>query len=100
MADGLRQRLEGDNGPEGWRAAVMENRRVSPADQAAFNLDFERWMGGFSRRHQRIIQRLAAGERAGVIADRLGLSDGRLSQLRQKFQHAWQTFQGEVACNA
>ncbi len=27
-----------------WRELVLEDRRVSPADQAAFNLDFQAWL--------------------------------------------------------
>jgi hypothetical protein len=36
------------DGAEGWRAVVLEDTRVRPAEQAAFNLDFEQWYKGFS----------------------------------------------------
>jgi hypothetical protein len=81
---------------EPWQAAVMESRRVSPSDLAAFRVDFKEWLKSFSRRHRRIITTLAGGERAATVADRFGLSPGRVSQLRRWYERGWRVFQGEA----
>ena len=81
-------------GEGGWRAVAVEDSRVSPADQAAFNLDFRAWLAGLTRRDRRIINRLAAGEGTTAVAERFGLSPGRVSQLRRSFERSWTQFQG------
>jgi hypothetical protein len=78
----------------GWHEMTLEDRRVSPADQAAFNLDFAAWLKSFTRRDRRIISRLAAGERTSAVAENFALSEGRVSQLRRKFEQSWNQFQG------
>ena len=81
-------------GRPGWRAVVLEDKRVLPSDQAAFNLDFVQWLGGFDERQQGIIGQLAAGEGTGQVARRFGLSAARVSQLRRQFEQSWLQFQG------
>jgi DNA-binding NarL/FixJ family response regulator len=83
--------------PEGWRQMVLEDRHVSPADQAAFNLDFQQWRGGFAHRQRRIIDCFAAGHTTGAVADRFGLTPARLSQLRRQFERSWLQFHGIAA---
>ena len=85
--------LTPSRGEDGWRAVAVEDGRVSPADQAAFNLDFRAWLDGFTGRDRRIINRLAAGEGTMAVADRFGLSPGRVSQLRHQFERSWTQFQ-------
>lgn len=50
-----------------WRQTCQSmggsDRRVGPADQGAFNLDFVQWLGGFNRQKQGIIEHLAAGKK-------------------------------------
>jgi DNA-binding NarL/FixJ family response regulator len=82
---------------QGWRQMVLEDRRVSPADQAAFNLDFQQWRGGFAHRQRRIIDCLASGDTTGTVADRFGLTPARISQLRRQFERSWTKFQGIAA---
>jgi hypothetical protein len=84
-------------GNEGWREMTLEDRRVSPADQAVFNLDFAEWLKSFARRDRRIIRSLVAGEGTFKVAEKFGLSPGRVSQLRRKFEQSWNQFQGTSA---
>src|ERR1035437_215597 len=85
-------RQEGD-----WRDMVLETRRATPADQAAFNLDFQTWLNGWSRRHRQIIFHLAAGHRTNAMARKFGVSEARISQLRREYQESWELFQGMAA---
>ena len=88
-------RQEGD-----WRDMVLETRRASPADQAAFNLDFQTWLQSWSRRDRQIIFQLAAGYGTFAVARRFGISPPRVSQLRQKYRKSWMQFQGLPLVNA
>ena len=88
-------RHEGD-----WRDMVLETRRVSPADQAAFNLDFQAWLQGWSRRDRQILYHLAAGHGTFGVAERFKISPGRVSQLRRRYERSWLEFQGMPLANA
>jgi hypothetical protein len=79
-----------------WQAALLESRRVAPADLAAFHLDFAQWLGGFAQRDRRIISALASGEATSAVAGRFGLTAGRVSQLRRRYEQDWRLFQGEA----
>ena len=80
-----------------WRDVAVESKRVSPADHAAFNVDFAQWLGQWAPRHRRIINALAAGERVTDLAQRFRVSLGRISQLRRRYERSWELFQGENA---
>ena len=73
---------------------VLETRRVSPADQAAFNLDFQAWLQGWSRRDRQILYHMAAGHGTFAVADRFKISPARVSQLRRRYRESWMQFQG------
>jgi hypothetical protein len=81
---------------DAWQAALVESKRVPPADLAAFHIDFAQWLGGFGRRDQRIISALASGEASSAVAGRFGLTAGRVSQLRRRYERNWLVFQGEA----
>jgi hypothetical protein len=38
---------------------------------------------------------MVSGEQTKAVADRFGISQGRVSQLRRKFEREWQMLQGE-----
>ena len=77
-----------------WKDLMLESRRVSPADQACFNLDFQEWLKSWPQRDRKIIAMLAAGERGMTVALKFGLTEGRVSQLRLRYQSSWEQFQG------
>jgi hypothetical protein len=77
-----------------WRELVLQDRRVSPADQAAFNLDFQNWLSRWPKFHRRMIGTLAAGHRTSEVARRFKVTAGRVSQLRRQYQRSWEAFQG------
>ena len=78
-----------------WREALVENRRTPVADQVQFRVDFGDWLKSLTRRDRRIAERLARGERACAVAERFGLSQGRISQLRREFDEGWTRFLGD-----
>jgi hypothetical protein len=84
-----------DDGDDEWREIVVEDRRAGPANIAAVRLDFTAWLNSLSSRDRRVAEILATGESTKLAAGRVGLSVGRVSQLRRQLHGAWLTFQGE-----
>ena len=81
-----------DRDTGGWSEAVVEDRRTPVPEQAAFRIDFPRWLGLFSKRDRRIAEVLAAGHSTGEVAERFHLSPSRVSQKRREYFQAWQAF--------
>ena len=75
----------------------MEDRTAGIPDLAVFRIDFATWFQTFSRRDRSLITALIAGEEPSTVADRFGISRGRVSQLRRRYEREWMDFQGEVA---
>ena len=65
-------------------------------DQVAFRADFPAWLATRSQRDRRVVQDLMVGERTTDVADRHGLSQPRVSQLRREFREDWRAFHGEA----
>jgi hypothetical protein len=86
-----------DDGQDGWQAVVWEDRKTSPADVAAFRLDFAQWLRTLQRRDRRIIDHMAAGYGTTAVARRFGVSLGRVSQLRRRYERQWAAFQHQAA---
>jgi hypothetical protein len=82
--------------PDAWRDWLAEDNRVSPADEACFQIDFEDWLDGLPGRDRRVAELLAAGEMTGDVVWMVGVSPGRVSQLRRELAESWQEFQGET----
>jgi hypothetical protein len=80
----------------GWQQTVMADRKVPVPDLAAFRIDFARWLQTLTLRDREIICAFSSGENTKLVAERFGLSEGRVSQLRRKFERLWQIFQGEA----
>ena len=77
-----------------WKEAVVEDRRTPVADQAAFRIDFPKWLAMHRPRNRRIAEALAAGYSTGEVSRQFGLSAGRISQLRRKLHQSWHEFHG------
>jgi hypothetical protein len=83
-------------GIDAWQMVVVADRKESIPDTVAFRIDFARWLKEWNRRDRRIISALATGERTLAVAERFGLTPGRISQLRRKYAHDWRRFQGDT----
>lgn len=80
--------------------ALQDNRRSPVPEQVAFRLDFPSWLRRFSVRDRRIIRDMAMSERTFELADRYGLSPGRISQLRRLYCDDWLRFTSDEAVAA
>jgi RNA polymerase sigma factor (sigma-70 family) len=80
----------------GWREQLVDNSRTPVPEQAAFRIDFPDWLGTLSARDRRIVDDLAAGGRTGEVAQKFGVSAGRVSQLRGQLKESWEDFVGDA----
>ena len=88
------------DGTDGWKRIAVEDRQANIPDLAAFRIDFAGWLQTLTQRDRDIICALSSGDSTKAVAERFGLSEGRVSQLRRKFERLWRIFQaepGEVA---
>jgi len=84
-------------GKDGWKQIAIEDRKIPVPDLAAFRIDFAEWLRSLTGRDRKIIGAFVSGERTSAVADRFGISEGRVSQLRRKYERQWLVFQGEAA---
>jgi hypothetical protein len=77
--------------------ALAEHGQADPADHAAFRCDWPRFLNQQSERDVRMAEQLGMGEKATVVAGKIGVSPGRLTQLRQRLMRRWHEFHGEAA---
>jgi hypothetical protein len=82
---------------EEWDEMIVEDRRATPADIAMLRIDFWAWLASLSRRDRWIAWLLAMGEAVRDIANRFGLTPGRISQMRRELCDSWQVFVADVA---
>jgi hypothetical protein len=76
---------------------ALHDTTQSPPDEAVCSrLDFSAWLDSLTERNRGIAEDLMAGERTLDVADKYGLSAGRISQLRREFCHGWRAFRGEL----
>ena len=85
------------DGTDGWKQIAVADRKVPIPDTVAFRVDFAEWLRSQGRRDRKIIAAFIRGERTMTVAGRFGITEGRVSQLRRKYERAWRLFQGEVA---
>lgn len=88
--------IESASGSEGWRGWLAGNNRVTPADEAAFRVDFARWLADLPERKRMMAELLLQGHETGVVASHLGVTPGAVSQARGWLESSWRAYQGEA----
>jgi hypothetical protein len=74
---------------------LYENARTSPSELAVFKIDFANWLAARNHQDRQMIHELSQGDRTSDLAQKYGITPGRVSQKRRQFHDAWQEFQGE-----
>jgi DNA-directed RNA polymerase specialized sigma24 family protein len=80
-----------------WRDWLVADRRVSPADEACFRLDFQDWLSRLPARRRKTAELLAQGEGTLEVARSVGISPPAISQARGWLARSWRDFQDETA---
>ena len=70
-------------------------KRASVADQVAAKMDVGAWFGTLTKRMKEIAKDLAFGCSTSEVAEKHGVTAGRISQLRRVLEESWAAFQGE-----
>ena len=86
----------GDRTAGTWRDWLSEDNKVTPADEAAFRLDFEGWLAALPERKRRVAELLAEGHEGVVVARTVGIAPSRVTQLRSELAASWRAFQGQA----
>jgi hypothetical protein len=83
------------------REWLVADRRVSPADEACFRLDFEAWLARLPERRRRTAESLAEGHGTLEVARCVGVTPAAVSQARSWLARNWRDFQGDTpaACD-
>jgi hypothetical protein len=79
-----------------WREWLSEDNKVTPADEAAFRLDFEGWLSALPERKRRVAELLAEGHEGVVVARTVGIAPSRVTQLRSELAASWRAFQAQA----
>ncbi len=86
-------RLERQNGE--WIDKLVADKRASVPDQVAAKLDVTAWFTSLTQRTKQIAKDLAIGSSTSEVAQKHGVTQGRISQLRRRLAESWATFQQE-----
>ncbi len=73
-----------------WQEILVEDRTASPADLAASRIDFADFMKSLGKRTRKIAELLAVGETTNRVAEIIGVTAGRISQIRRELQAKWE----------
>jgi hypothetical protein len=78
-----------------WINAMVEDKRSPVVDQVAARLDFGAWFASLTKRMREIAKDLAFGCSTSEVANKYGVTAGRISQLRRKLEESWAEFGDE-----
>jgi hypothetical protein len=81
--------------PGNWLDLLVEDKRASVPDQVAAKMDVSDWFATLSRRMKQIARDLACGFSTSEVAEKHGVTPGRISQLRRTLEESWAAFQHE-----
>lgn len=80
-----------------YEERLQDNTVTPPPEQAAFRIDFARWLRSLTPRERRLIRAMARNERTKDLSRQFDLSPGRISQMRRQFHDGWEDFCGDSA---
>ena len=75
------------------KAWIANDHRSTPADHAAFLIDFQEWLARLPERRRLSAELLAQGFGTGEVAQQVGISPGAISQARTELARNWSEFQ-------
>jgi hypothetical protein len=92
IGNGIRIERQASN----WVDAIVQDKRAPVADQVAAKMDVCAWFATLTRRMRQIAKDLAFGCSTSEVAQKHGVTAGRISQLRRKLEESWVEFQLEA----
>ena len=80
---------------DAFEERLRDNLQTPVPDQVAFRLDWPRFLRTLTQRDRDLVGHLSLGNSGKWVAARFGLTEGRVSQLRQRWCREWRLFQGD-----
>jgi hypothetical protein len=87
--------VHGQQELDAYEDRLRDNTFTPPPDAAAFRLDFPQFLGDLPARDRQVAMFLSLGHSAKKAAAKFGLSQGRVTQLRQQWSREWHRWHGE-----
>lgn len=78
--------------PSEFHEALVENARSPVPEQAAFRIDFPDFLSKQPGKKRKVAALLAVGNRATDVARSVGVSPGRVTQIRKELRQDWLVF--------
>ena len=78
-----------------YEERLRDNTITPPPDQAAFRIDWPRFLETLTHRDRELAKFLSLGHRPSRAAEKFGMVPGRVTQLRQQWCREWKAGQGE-----
>ena len=94
--DNLYAEVHGQQKQDALEECLRDNTQTPVPNQVAFRLDFPAFLQTLTERDRQMALALAEGHLAKHVADQFGLTAGRVTHLRQRWQRQWLVFQGEM----
>ena len=79
--------------PGQWIDELVDSRRTPILEQVAIKMDMTAWLTTLSSRLRKFVTDFAAGCTTSEVADKHGLSAGRVGQIRRELESSWGEFQ-------
>jgi len=81
-----------------WREHLLHDRRTLPSDQAAFRIDWSKFLAGQSDRTRTAMAMLADGYQQTEVAERLNVTPPAICQRIKKARREWRNLQEVEPC--
>ena len=79
-----------------WIDKLVADKRAPIVDQVAAKMDVSAWFGSLTQRTKQIAKDLALGCSTSEVANKHGVTAGRISQLRRMLEESWDAFQQQA----
>jgi hypothetical protein len=93
----ISNRIEVEREPGAWIDTMVVDKRAAVADQVAAKMDVGAWFATLAKRMKEIAKDLAFGCSTTEVAEKYGVSAGRISQIRRVLEKSWAAFQQGAA---
>jgi DNA-directed RNA polymerase specialized sigma24 family protein len=88
--------VRSDFGPAAWKEWVATDPHTTPADAAAFRLDFASWLASLPERRRVTAELLAEGRGTLEVSGQVGITPAAVSQARSWLEKKWREYQQEA----
>jgi hypothetical protein len=93
----LGNRIRVDSKAGEWIEELVKDKRAAVPELVAAKIDVGAWFSSLSHRMKQIAKDMAFGSSTKELAEKHGVTPGRISQMRRSLERSWAEYQGERA---